>query len=539
MPYICHLTVFFMSKFYITTAIAYVNGAPHLGHALEFVQADAISRYRKAQGDEVFFLTGTDEHGIKVYEKATEMGRDVREFVDENAEKFIAIDKMLNVKYDGFVRTSSEAHKKGAQKIWKAMSDKGDIYKGSYEGRYCKGCEAFLTERDIDENGHCLIHKKSPDLVREENYFFRLSKYSDEIKRLIEKDEVKIIPESRKNEILSIIGEGLKDVSFSRPVSELPWGISVPGDDSHVMYVWCDALSNYISAIGYSACVEDCEEGRALFEKFWPADVHLIGKDILRFHAGVWIGMLLSAGMELPRKIAVHGFVTSRGEKMSKSLGNVVDPVYYIEKYGYEMIRYFLLREIPTLDDGDFSHNRFIEVINSELANNLGNLVNRVIMMTERFVGKIPEKVEIAENIPGANSPSAVLMKIKKSLDMYELKFEAFDIKGACEVILDLSDFANKYIDQTKPWAMAKEEAQLVAEGEKFISDLPDTMGQLLEMLYAISKMLLPILPESAIKIAKMLHVTEDDLVRTYEWGRLKAGEKIEKGEILFRELMR
>lgn len=493
-----------MSKFYLTTAIAYVNGAPHIGHALEFVQADAISRFKKSQGNDVFFLTGTDEHGIKVYEKALDAGKEPQVFVDEIAQKYLEIDEVLNVKYDDFVRTSSEKHKKGASEIWKMLADKGDIYLGSYEGNYCKGCEAYLTERDVDEEGNCLVHKVKPVVLKEENYFFKLSKYSDEIKRLIENDIVKIIPESRKNEMLGLFGEdGLRDVSFSRPKSELPWGISVPGDDSHVMYVWCDALSNYLTAIGFD-------------NNLWPADVHLIGKDILRFHAGVWIGMLLSAGFSLPSMIAVHGFVTSRGEKMSKSTGNVVNPADYFEKYGTDFLRYYLLREIPTLADGDFNHERFVEVVNSELANNIGNLVNRVVMMTERFVGEIPEK----------SNDESFENTLNEYYSEYVKAFESYDIKRACEIALGVSDFANKFVDQNKPWAMAKD---LALKGY-----LEIVLYKLLELVSLIAYMLYPIIPESSEKIAGFLGIKHEELVQKYSFGKLEVGFKIKAGEILF-----
>ncbi|MEK7085505.1 MAG: methionine--tRNA ligase, partial [Patescibacteria group bacterium] len=372
-------------KFYLTTAIAYVNAAPHIGHTLEFVQADALCRYHRLKGDDVFFLTGTDEHGVKIYEASQAAGMRTQEFVDQNAEKYMALKEFLCLSNDDFVRTTSDLHKAGVKKIWTKMFEAGDIYKGVYKGNYCVGCEAFIPEKDLDEAGNCPIHKKKPKQLEEENYFFKLSKYSDKIKALIEKDELFIYPEARKKEMLNIIGEeGLRDVSFSRPKDILPWGIDVPNDDTQVMYVWCDALSNYITAIGY-------EKETAAFKKYWPCDVHLIGKDILRFHAGIWIGMLISAGVKIPKAIYVHGFVTSEGQKMSKSIGNVVNPLEYIDKYGVDALRYYLLREIPTVDDGDFSQHRFVDLYNSELANSLGNLVNRVAMMTDRYLGvKVP-----------------------------------------------------------------------------------------------------------------------------------------------------
>ncbi|MDP2642377.1 MAG: methionine--tRNA ligase [Candidatus Peregrinibacteria bacterium] len=502
-----------MNKFYLSTAIAYVNAAPHIGHALEFVQADAISRYHRAKGDDVFFLTGTDEHGVKIFEAAQEKGMDIQTFVDGNAKQFEDLKGILNLAYDGFVRTSSDHHKKGAQKIWTKMFEAGDIYKGTYKGNYCVGCESFIPEKDLDGEGNCPMHKKKPKTLEEENYFFKLSKYSDAIKKAIESDKMLILPEARKNEMLNLIGEeGLKDVSFSRPKDVLPWGVSVPNDDSQVMYVWCDALSNYITGIGYAEEGEEAE----LFRKFWPCDVHLIGKDILRFHAGIWIGMLLSAGLELPKAIYVHGFVTSEGQKMSKSLGNVVNPLEYVDKYGTEAMRYFLLKEIPTADDGDFSHKRFLEVFNSELANSMGNLVNRVVMMTERYCGaKVPAKTDGA----------GVYEQLMLSVEAYKAAFERFDLKGACEVLIGVVNLGNKYIDDRKPWAMAKETPEKV----------PEVLYNLLELLRFVGILFSPILPECSAKILKQIGADSGDINLDFlKWGLLKEGEIVQKAEVLF-----
>ena len=317
-----------MAKFYLTTAISYVNAPPHIGHALEFIQADALARYHRMTGDDTFYLTGTDEHGVKIFDTAAERGITAQELVDENAEKFKALEGILDLSYDDFIRTSSAMHKSACQKIWMKMFEAGDIYKDTYKGKYCVGCEGYKADKDLDENGNCPNHNKPPEILEEENYFFRLSKYSDKIKAAIESGELKVLPETRKNEMLNIIGdEGLHDVSFSRPKKLLPWGVDVPNDPDQVMYVWCDALSNYITAIGY-------EEETEQFKKYWPCDAHIIGKDILRFHAGIWIGMLMSAELPIPKGVYVHGFITSDGRKMGKSLGNVVDPLEYVDKYG-------------------------------------------------------------------------------------------------------------------------------------------------------------------------------------------------------------
>lgn len=496
-----------MSKFYITTAIAYVNGAPHIGHALEFIQADSLARYHRIIGDDTYFLTGTDEHGVKVYETAQEAGKDTQDFVDENAAKFKALEALLNLSNDDFIRTTDAHHKAGAQKIWKKLAEKGDIYKGTYSGNYCSGCESFIPEKDLDEEGNCPTHKRKPKMLEEDNYFFKLSAYSDRIKKAIESGELLVGPESRKKEMLNIIGEdGLHDVSFSRPKSALPWGVEVPGDESQVMYVWCDALSNYITALGYAE--EDEKVAR-----YWPADLHLIGKDILRFHAGIWIGMLMSAGEELPKAVYAHGFITSEGQKMSKSLGNVVDPIEYVEKYGTDALRYFLLREVPSDDDGDFSHARFVDVFNSELANGLGNLVNRVTMMTEKyFGGKAPAKTD----------GSGVAEFVVETVTAYKKNFANFDMRFACENVLKLIDFANKYIDDKKPWAMAK-------EGN---DELGDVMYNLIELLRFITVMMMPYIPEAAGKIA--LQISLQDFTLSEQWGITKEGTSIVKSDVLF-----
>jgi methionyl-tRNA synthetase len=502
-----------MGKFYVSTAIAYVNAPPHIGFALEVIQADVLARYHRLKGDDTFYLTGVDEHGVKLYEAAQAAGMTPQAFVDQNAAKFQALKEILNLSNDDFIRTTSERHKKGARKIWMAMFEKGDLYKGSYKGNYCVGCEAFIADKDLDENGFCPNHKKKPEVLEEENYFFKLSKYSDQIKHAIETGEMKVVPDSRKHEILNLIGEnGLTDVSFSRPKKVLPWGIDVPNDDSQVMYVWCDALTNYISALGYG------NEDETDFEKFWPCDAHIIGKDILRFHAGVWIGMLLSAGIKLPKSVCVHGFITSEGQKMSKSLGNVVDPLIYVDKYGADSLRYFLMREIPTFDDGDFSHKRFVEVYNSELANGLGNLVNRVVMMTERYLGG---RVSVATNGEGVHDRIIGLLK------RYDVAMENFDLKTACETIYEVVDFGNKYIDDKKPWVMAKEESK----------ELPDVLYNLLELLRFIAMMLLPYVPKTADKILEQLGMKGKEVEWGEDWGVLQEGSLVQKADVLFQRL--
>lgn len=496
------------NNFYVTTAIAYVNAAPHIGFAMEILEADVLARYHRMNGDEVWFLTGTDEHGSKIKRAAEEQGVTPQELADENAVLYQNLAKVFNLSNDDFIRTTDkERHYPGSQKLWRKLVEAGDIYKSKYQGHYCVGCEAFVTEKDL-EDGKCPEHDKEPELITEENYFFKLSKYSDQIAEKIEKDELRVVPESRKNEMLSLCKEGLQDVSFSRPIRSLEWGVPVPGDEEQIMYVWCDALANYITAL-------DEEK----FGKFWPADVHVIGKGILRFHAGIWIGMLLSAGIELPRAIYVHGYITSEGQKMSKSLGNVVDPFSVVEEWGCDPVRYYLLREIPTTTDGDFSKERFKILYESELANNFGNLFSRVLTMTEKNLdGKVPEVVSDSDFVEAS----------KEAWAKYDEYLGNFDLKKACEEAVKLGELANQYIDEKKPWELAKTD-----EGA-----LKEVLYNLLEVLRHIACMLWPFIPETADKMLEGLGACEDynkcDFVEFREWGRLAPGVEVKKGEILF-----
>ncbi|HLG25656.1 MAG TPA: methionine--tRNA ligase, partial [Candidatus Gracilibacteria bacterium] len=494
--------------------IAYVNAKPHIGFAMELIQADALARYHRLKGDETFFLTGTDEHGMKLAQTAKDKGQTPRELVDENSAHFSNLTGTLNISNDGFVRTTDEAHKRGAQKLWKKMVEAGDMYKDSYEGLYCVGCEAFVLEKDLVE-GKCPNHNTEPQLLKEENFFFRLSKYSEIIGDKIESGELKVVPESRRNEILAVIKEGLRDVSFSRPKSVLKWGIDVPDEPDQVMYVWCDALSNYITAIGY-------EQESDQFQRFWPADVHLIGKDILRFHSAIWIGMLLSAGVPIPKSIYVHGFITSEGKKMSKSLNNVVDPVEYVDTFGADALRYFLLKEIPTTDDGDFSKERFNVVYESELANNIGNLVSRVLAMTAKyFEEKVPPSDRKNELVSGQ------LHDIWKA---YDEAFSRFDLKVALEKAAELAMFANKYVEETKPWVLAKSDTVM----------LGNVLYDLLEMVRHLGLMLAPFVPATSEKICGYLGIESkpEDMEKARQYGLLKSGGTITKAEPLFARIV-
>jgi methionyl-tRNA synthetase len=461
-----------VASFYITNAIAYVNAPPHMGHALELVQGDALGRYHRMLGDEVRFLVGTDEHGSKIAQTAKEKGLEPQELADLNSAFFVQMNETFEAQNDDFIRTSSERHKKGAQKLWSMIEAAGKLYEKEYEGKYCMGCEAFILDKDLVD-GNCVIHKRPPELLKEKNIFFKLSEFSEAIKAKVLSGELEILPQSRKNEFLSLLNEGLQDVSFSRPKSSLTWGITVPGHEDQVMYVWCDALTNYISALGFA-------EEDELYKKFWPADVHLIGKDIIRFHCGIWIGMLMACGLPLPKAVYVHGFVTSEGQKMSKSLGNVVDPMELLERYGADPVRYYLLREIPSDDDGDFSMERFKILYKDELQNTLGNLLRRVLTLAiKNFDGAVP------------SGDGFFAQEIESAWANYHARFLAFDIRGALESMTSLARAGNLYVDQEKPWVLAKTDKERLGM----------VLGNLLILCRGIGKMLQPIIPGTSEKI--------------------------------------
>ncbi|MBL7051742.1 MAG: methionine--tRNA ligase, partial [Nanoarchaeota archaeon] len=448
-------------KFYITTTIPYANAPPHIGFALEIVQADVLARWNKIKGKDVFFLTGTDEHGVKNYQTAKKQGLTTQEFVDNNSDKFKELTKVLNISNNYFIRTTDKkVHWPGVEELWNTLVKKGDIYKEKYTGNYCSGCERFITEKELEE-GKCPNH---PSLeiqhLDEENYFFKLSKYSDKIKKLIEKDELLITPKKWKNDFLALIKDGLTDVSFSRNKKSLPWGIPVPEDEDQVMYVWCDALTNYLTGIGYPD---------KKYKNYWPADVHVVGKDMLRFHTGIWPGMLLSAGLPLPKKVIVHGFLTVDGKKMSKSTGNVVDPLALAKKYSSDSIRYVLMREIPFGDDGDFSEKSLINRHNNELADKLGNLVARVSGLIEK------NGIEKCEN------------KLLKKLEEKEINrlIENFEFDKALNKIFAFIDICNEYVQHKKPWE---------TKDKKVLFELKESISKIAELLF-------PFIPESAEKI--------------------------------------
>ncbi|TSC91200.1 MAG: methionyl-tRNA synthetase [Parcubacteria group bacterium Licking1014_17] len=469
-------------KLFISTSIPYVNAAPHIGHALEFVQGDVLARYYREKGFDVFFLTGTDENSLKNVLAAEKRGIDVKVHVKENSDIFEKLTKVLDISNDDFIRTTEERHIAGAQKLWNACDKAGDIYKKKYEGLYCVGCESFYTEKDL-VNGLCPEHQTKPEVVKEENYFLKLGKYQDKLKKLIENDELKITPASRKNETLEFINKGLEDLSISRSQARAHgWGIPVPGDSSQVEYVWFDALSNYINVIGYAN-----DEKR--FQDWWVNNkrkIHLVGKGIARFHTVYWPIMLLSAGLPLPSEIIVHGYFTINGQKISKSIGNVIDPFSVVKKYGVDPTRYFLLREIPSGKDGDFSYERLEARYNGDLANNLGNLVSRVAKLIEtNLEGELIFNPEFLDK--------EAEKRIEAAKQKYEKAVEEFQLHTALSHIWELLDYANVYIDGKKPWVDAKESP------EKFLKTITTSTTIILES----AKLLKPFLPETFEKIYK------------------------------------
>ncbi|MEK7125255.1 MAG: methionine--tRNA ligase [Patescibacteria group bacterium] len=473
------------NKFYITTAIAYTNAPPHLGHALEFVQTDVLARYHRLLGHDTYFLTGTDEHGSTVARAAKNARINPQEFVDELVKKFKSLDAALDVQYDQFIRTTDRTiHWPAVEKLWRALVASGDVYKKEYEGLYCVGHEAFIKKTEL-EDGLCPLHKAAPEVVREENWFFRLTKYKDRVREKIESGELNIVPAHRKQEILNLIDDA-EDVSFSRPQETLEWGIPVPDDPTQTIYVWADALTNYISALGYGTPRSDLGGKRSdLFSHFWPADVHLIGKDILRFHALYWPAMLLAVGVPLPRAIYVHGFITIEGQKMSKTVGNVIDPFMLVEKYGSDVVRYFLLREIPSGDDGDFSYKNLEARYNADLANGLGNFISRVTTMADG----------LAFGSDMTLSP-AIEQAIIHTKEKMREAIDTFRLNDALAVLWELISFGDTYVNEKKPWET--KDRQILFD----LTVLADNVGALVA----------PFMPRTSAKIQECIRWDEQGL---------------------------
>ncbi len=460
-----------MKKFYVTTPIYYVNDKPHIGHAYTTIAADVLARYHRQKGEDVFFLTGTDEHGDKVAASAEQAGLPVQQFVDKNAEEFEQAFANLDISHDIFMRTTLREHEQSVKVFMEKLHAAGALYQGEYEGLYCRSCEDFYTEKDLID-GLCPIHKTKPELVKEKNWFFKLSEYVPQVKALIESGELAIGPAARKNEVLGLLKQNLPDFSVTR--ERVTWGIEFPPDPSQKIYVWVEALQNYISAIGYG---RDEQE----FQTWWPADVHLMAKDIIKFHAIYWPAMLLAVGERPPRKIFAHGFFSLNGQKMSKSRGNVIDPNDLVQQYGSDATRYLLLTQFPFGQDGDIKEELFTEKYNADLANNLGNLVSRVLNMIERYAeGKIPQDVE---------SPIF--------FDEVNEHIERLEFDEALKTIWQAIDQANHLIDDAKPWELAKD------PGKR--TDLERHLSELAKFLSDLVPVLEPFLPRTADSIAGAL----------------------------------
>lgn len=501
-------------KFYITTAIAYTSRKPHIGNSYEIVLTDTLARYKRLQGYDVFFLTGTDEHGQKIEEYAEAAGVTPKEYVDKVSGEIKAICDLLNTTYDKFIRTTDDYHEKAVQKIFRKLYDKGDIYKSEYEGLYCTPCESFWTEAQLVD-GKCPDCGREVKPAKEEAYFFKLSKYQKQLEEYIESNPNFIYPESRKKEMLNnFIKPGLQDLCVSR--SSFKWGIPVDFDDKHVIYVWIDALSNYITALGY-----DPDGSGELYKKYWPADVHIIGKDIVRFHTIYWPIMLMALGEPLPKQVFGHPWLLFGTDKMSKSRGNVIYADDLVELFGVDAVRYYLLSEMPYTSDGSITYETMIERFNSDLANTLGNLVNRTIAMTNKYFGGVIQAPSEAEDVDGELKDTAIntVKKVDELLSTYR-------VSDALEAIFSLAKRSNKYIDETMPWALAKDESKKERLGT--------VLYNLLESIRFISVLISPFMPETAEKIMQQMNCSVNSYDSLSSFGALEAGTSVGEAKPLF-----
>ncbi|HSX53001.1 MAG TPA: methionine--tRNA ligase [Patescibacteria group bacterium] len=476
-------------NYYVTTSIPYVNGEPHIGFGMELLQADVLARAARKRGKQVIFATGTDEHGGKNAEKAAELKLTPKQYVDQMSQKYRDLQKLLNISNDRFIRTTDPGHEQRAQIIWKNLSK--DIYKGKYVGLYCTGCEAFVTEAVAKQNkGVCPHHNKPYESLEEDNYFFKLSKYAPQILKAIDSGAFAIVPATRKHEILQVIKDGLEDISISRPKTKIAWGVPVPGDSTQVMYVWFEALMNYITVLGYPEHKD--------FKAFWPANVQVIGKDILRFHAAIWPGILLGLGVALPKQLSVHGHITIADQKISKSIGNVVHPKDVVDKYGVDGFRYFFLRHIPSYNDGDFTWELLEAAYNNELANELGNAVQRTAAMITQYQNGI------IGDIPPSNHDT----------NKYWDAIDRCRFDRALDEVWEQIRGLNQYIDEEKPWELAKAKEE---------EHLREVLAYQTSALLEIADLLEPFLPQTALKIR---HVFEEGVIRPIEKTLFPKNEK-------------
>ena len=496
-------------KYYITTPIYYVNDRPHIGHAYATFAADALARYHRLLGDEVYFLTGTDENAQKNVEAAVKSGeKNIQQYVDQMSALWQETWDELDISNNDFIRTTEERHRQGVEKFWKTVEAAGDIYRGTYEGLYCVGCEAFYTTSDLVD-GLCPQHKRAPEVLREENYFFRLAKYRERLLKYIDDHPDFIQPTSRRHETINYIRDHMADISISRPYRG--WGIPVPGDKTQVVYVWFDALINYLTAIGYRDSQEE-------FNKWWPADAHILGKDILKFHSALWPAMLMSANLPLPKNIIVHGHFTIDGQKISKSLGNAIDPRELVATYGLDAVRYFLFREIPFGGDGDFSIERLSARYDADLASGLGNTVSRIITLAQS-----------EEELAPGNELAEVFLKVWQN---YHEAMKNYQPGAALDAVWSALKTCDQYIDKTKPWLLKKDSAKK--------DETRRVLGSLVEALRQFSLLLVPLLPSAARQISDLIGTTSDQsrpLNELAVWGGHKSKYNIAKNKALFPRL--